>query len=521
MQSRKSLFCRFAIITCIVGLLSATATWADIRLPAIIGDNMMLQAGEKAPIWGWADPDETVYLSVSWHRMERRVSADTDGKWAFTITTPPAGGPYEITLKGKNTIALKNILVGEVWVCSGQSNMQMTVQSSNNAEEEIAAAKYPKIRLFSVARKVADAPQDDCEGSWVECSPETVPGFSAVGYFFGRELRKKLDTPIGLIHTSWGGTPAEAWTSPAIMKSDPDFEPILKRYADAVANYPTAIVQYKERVEAWKKAVEQARSEGKSAPRRPYAPLGPGHPHSPSGLYNAMIAPLIPYAIQGAIWYQGESNAGRAYQYRKLFPAMIESWRQNWDQGQFPFLFVQLANFMQTKDEPGDSAWAELREAQTMTLELPHTGMAVIIDIGDAKDIHPKNKQDVGKRLALWALAQTYGQDIVCSGPLYKSMEVKDGKIVLYFDHIGGGLVNQGGESLQGFAIAGADRKFVWADAQIEGDTVVVGSSEVSEPVAVRYAWADNPVCNLYNRAGLPASPFRTDTWPGVTAEKK
>lgn len=523
MQRRKTTFNPFAllIVTCLVGLLSSATTWADIRLPSIIGDNMMLQSGEKAPLWGWADPGETVSLSVSWHRMERRVRADADGQWMFKVKTPPAGGPYEIMLAGKNTIKLKNILVGEVWVCSGQSNMQMTVQSSANATEEIGAAKYPKIRLFSVARKVTDTPQTDCTGSWVECSPETVPGFSAVGYFFGRKLHEGLKTPIGLIHTSWGGTPAEAWTSGPMMKTDPDFAPILKRYNDAVANYPQAMVTYKEKTQEWQKAVEQAKAEGKRAPRKPYAPFGPGHPHSPSGLYNAMIAPLIPYAIQGAIWYQGESNASRAYQYRKLFPAMIESWRKNWDQGRFPFLFVQLANFREIKDEPVESDWAELREAQTMTLELPNTGMATIIDIGDAKDIHPKNKQDVGKRLALWALAQTYGRDGVYSGPLYKSMEAKDGKIALRFDHVGGGLVAQGSESLKGFAIAGVDRKFVWAEAKIKGNTVVVGSDAVSEPVAVRYAWADNPVCNLYNKAGLPASPFRTDTWPGVTVDKK
>ncbi len=516
-SSRRS---ALLVVACIIALLS-TATWADIRLPSVVGDNMVLQSGAKACLWGWADPGEMVRLKVSWHRMERRTQADADGHWMFKVKTPPAGGPYNITLEGNNVITLRNILVGEVWVCSGQSNMQMTVQSSANATDEIASAKYPKIRLFTVPRKVANTPQDDCDGSWVECSPETVPGFSAVGYFFGRYLYNQLDTPIGLIHTSWGGTPAEAWTSGAMMKSDADFAPILERYKEAVANYPQAMVQYKERVEKWQKDSEQAKAEGKPAPRRPYAPLGPGHPHSPSGLYNAMIVPLLPYTIQGAIWYQGESNAGRAYQYRKLFPAMIESWRQNWNEGQFPFLFVQLANYRQTKDEPAESDWAELREAQTMTLDLPNTGMAVIIDIGEANDIHPKNKQDVGKRLALWALAKTYGQDIVYSGPLYESMDIKDGKVVLHFDHVDGGLLAQGGAPLQGFAVAGEDRKFVWADAQIEGNTVVVSSEDIASPVAVRYAWADNPVCNLYNQAGLPASPFRTDDWPGVTADRK
>ena len=306
-----------------------------------------------------------------------------------------------------------------------------------------------------------------------------------------------------------------------MLESDPDFAPILKRYDDAVSRYPQARKEYEQKLAEWKQAVEKAKAEGTNPPRRPGAPFGPGSPYEPAGLYNAMIAPLIPYGIQGAIWYQGESNAGRAYQYRKLFPDMIKNWRQDWGEGQFPFLFVQLANFMKTRPEPGDSAWAELREAQLMTLSLPNTGMAVIIDIGEADDIHPKNKQDVGKRLALWALAKTYGKDIVYSGPIYKSMKVDDGKIILSFDHVGGGLIAKGDEQLKGFAIAGADRKFVWADAKIEGDTVVVSSENVSEPVAVRYAWADNPVCNLYNKEDLPASPFRTDDWPGVTAENK
>jgi sialate O-acetylesterase len=425
-----------------------------------------------------------------------------------------------MTLTGKNSITIKNILVGEVWVGSGQSNMQMSVQSSNNAEQEIAEANYPKIRLFYVKREVADKPQSDCEGSWVECSPETVPGFSAVAYFFGRYLYKELDVPVGMIHTSWGGTPAEAWTRREVLEKMPVCAPILKRYADAVARYPQAMEEHKQKLAEWKEAAAKAKAEGKNPPRRPREPFGPGNPYAPVGLYNAMIAPLIPYRIAGAIWYQGESNAGRAYQYRTLFPAMIKNWRDDWGLGEFPFLFVQLANFMKTKPEPGDSAWAELREAQLMTLSLPNTGMAVIIDIGEADNIHPKNKQDVGKRLALWALANTYGKELVYSGPIYKSMKVDGSSIVLSFDHVGGGLVAKG-EELKGFAIAGADKKFVWADAKIDGDTVVVSSDKVSEPAAVRYAWADNPVCNLYNKAELPASPFRTDDWPGVTVDAR
>ena len=509
------------ILSSILLLVGTGAALADVKLPAIIGDNMVLQQGGKVSIWGWADPNEEVMVGVSWHNMKWAVTADEDGKWSFRVNPPKAGGPYEMTLTGKNAITIKNILVGEVWVCSGQSNMQMTVQSSDNAEQEIAEAGYPKIRFFYVTRKVADKPQSDCEGSWSECSPETVPGFSAVAYFFGRELHKQLNVPIGLIHTSWGGTPAEAWTRREVLEADADFAPILKRYDDAVARYPEAMEGYKQKLVEWKQAAEKAKAEGKKSSRRPREPFGPGHQQSPSGLYNGMIAPLIPYGIQGAIWYQGESNAGRAYQYRTLFGDMIKNWRDDWGQGKFSFLFVQLANYMKTKPEPAESAWAELREAQSMTLALPNTGMAVIIDIGDADNIHPKNKQDVGKRLALWPLAGVYGKKLVYSGPIYKSMKVDGGSIILSFDHVGGGLVAKGDEQLKGFSIAGADRKFVWADAKIDGDTVVVSSDKVSEPAAVRYAWADNPVCNFYNKEDLPASPFRTDEWPGVTVNSR
>ncbi len=514
---------RCLTILAVFGILAAFGpmTHADIRLPSIIGDNMVLQGGDVVRIWGWADPNEEIAVSVSWHKTGWTIQAGDDGKWMFKMSAPEAGGPYEMTLKGKNAVTVKNILVGEVWVCSGQSNMQWPVKQSANAEQEIAAAKYARMRLFSVERKVAQTPQENCTGKWVECSPETVGDFSAVAYFFGRELHKGLNVPVGLIHTSWGGTPAESWTSPAVIEEDTVFEPIVARYKEAVANYPTAQKEYDEKLEQWKKNVEKAKAEGTKAPSRPREPLGPTSPWAPASLHNAMIAPLVPYAIRGATWYQGESNAGRACQYRDLFPAMIKSWWKTWPQGGFPFLYVQLANYMQTKDEPGESAWAELREAQLMTLDLPDTGMAVAIDIGDANNIHPTNKQDVGKRLALWALAHIHGKNVVCSGPLYQSMEKKDNKIILRFDHIGGGLAAKDGGPLKGFAIAGQDHKFVWADARIEGDTVVVSSDKVTEPVAVRYAWADNPVCNLYNKAGLPASPFRTDTWPGVTVDSK
>jgi len=523
MSSKKNRFSEpnTVVIFLILSLAIAGAAFADVKLPAIIGDNMVLQRGKTTTMWGWGEPGEQIMVSVSWLSMAWEITADHTGKWTFKMNPPRTAGPHEMTLSGKNTIKLKNILVGEVWVCSGQSNMQMSVRSSANAEQEISKADYPNIRLFSVERKVADSPQTNCVGNWSVCSPQTVPGFSAAAYFFGRELHQQLDVPVGLIHTSWGGTPAEAWTRRDVLESEADCMPILQRFDEAMAKYPEEKKKYDESLIKWKEAVETAKAEGKEPPRRPGPPFGPGNPHSPAGLYNAMIAPLIPYGIGGAIWYQGESNAGRAYQYRKLFPAMITNWRSDWGQGTFPFLFVQLANFMAVDAEPVDSAWAELREAQLMTLALPNTGMAVIIDIGEADDIHPKNKQDVGKRLALWALAKTYGKDLVYSGPVYKSMKVEGNKIILDFEHVGGGLAAGGGEPLKGFAIAGADRKFVWADAKIDGNTIVISSDGVSEPVAVRYGWANNPICNLTNKEGLPATPFRTDDWPGITIDNK
>lgn len=502
-------------------LVKAHAVIADVRLPAVISDNMVLQDGMKGTIWGWAEPGEQIMVSVNWHNMQWAVTADKDGRWMFKMNPPKVGGPYKMTIKGKNTITIQNILVGEVWIASGQSNMQWPVKQSANAEQEIAAANYPEIRLFMVGRKVAAKPQSDCHGSWVLCSPQTIPDFSAVAYYFGRELHKELNVPVGLIQTSWGGTPAEAWTRWQILETEPDFAPILQRYADAVTKYPEAKNEYELKVIEWKEASAKAQAEGKKPPQRPREPFGPGHHHSPAGLYNAMIAPLMPYGIRGAIWYQGESNVGRAYQYRKLFGAMIKNWRDDWGQGDFPFLFVQMANFKAVNPEPSESALAELREAQLMTLSLPNTGMAVIIDIGDADDIHPKNKQDVGKRLALWAEASTYGKKLEYCGPLYKSMEVEGNKVILHFDHFGGGLVAGGDGPLKGFAIAGADHKFVWADAKIDGDTVIVSSDKIAKPVAVRYAWADNPVCNLFNKVGLPASPFRTDDWPGTTVNER
>ncbi len=466
----------------ILVMLSA-APRAEVKPHQLFCDNMVIQQGIPVPVWGTAEPGEDVAVSIAGQR--KTAKAGSDGRWMVRLDPLKAGGPHEMTV---GPVTIRNVLVGEVWICSGQSNMEMSVRSSANAQAEIAAADYPKIRLFTVPRRPADSPQKEVAGSWKECGPETVPGFSAVAYFFGRELHKALNAPVGLIHTSWGGTAAELWTSRRVLEADGGLKSLFEAHQRRLKNY--------------EEAARKAQAEGKQAPRKP----GPG----PAQLYNGMIAPLIPYAIAGAIWYQGESNAGRAAQYRKLFPAMIRNWREDWGQGDFPFLFVQLANYMARKQEPSESRWAELREAQLDTLSVPKTGMAVIIDVGDAKDIHPKNKQDVGRRLALAARRVAYGEDIVYSGPLYDSMKVEGSKARISFKHVGGGLVARG-EKLVGFSIAGGDKAFVWAEARIEGDTVVVWSDRVEKPAAVRYAWADNPECNLYNKEGLPASPFRTD----------
>ena len=515
---------RISIYLCVaifmLAMLFATFATADVKLPALISDNMVIQRHVSVPIWGNADPGEKV--TVNFNGKNFKAVADKDGKWIVKFKALKAGGPYEMTVSGKNKIIVKDVMVGEVWICSGQSNMQWDVRNSANVEKETADANFPMIRMFTVKRTVSDKPLSDTSGNWAICSPQTVAGFSAVGYFFARDLYNSLKVPIGMIHTSWGSTPAESWTPMEILMSDPDFKPILDRWEKAVASYPEAQKKYQEQLAQWETDSKKTKDEGKQEPKKPNPPQPPEtSPFMPSSLYNAMINPLIPYAIKGAIWYQGESNAGRAYQYRKLFPEMIKSWRKAWGKVNFPFLFVQLANFMPEKPEPSDSAWAELREAQTMTLSLPNTGMAVIIDIGDAKDIHPKNKQDVGHRLALNALATAYGRSMVFSGPLYQSMESVGDKIRIKFRYSQDGLMAKNDEQLKGFAIAGEDKKFVWANAQTEGDSVIVWSDKVTKPMAVRYAWADNPVCNLYNKSELPASPFRTDDWKGITADNK
>jgi len=636
---------------------------ADPALPAIISDHMVLQAGREVPIWGWAEPGEEIEVTIG--KQSRAARADESGRWKVAFSPLQAGGPWRLTVHGRKTITVEDVLVGEVWLCSGQSNMQFNLGATNTAAREIAVADYPQMRVFNVPKESALEPLQRVRSAWQIASPQTAGEFSAVAYFFGRELHQKLGVPVGLITSSWGGTNAEEWTDLDSLRREPDLAPILSRWdraapeikqlytkpfeselwfddfefipgAESTAGPPKVLDDFDDgdlrnrmggewsyessrpaettfnlqtpgrggagwaaRVAGQMKVgdssvlrlsygPENASTDlnaflgirfyvrgkgffkfhslqptitdwdnyaagtfraspewtpvtvlfknlkqagwGKKMPITPKTLTGflienqvaaPPPPRPPGGLFNGMIAPLIPYAFRGVAWYQGEGNAGRACQYRELLPTLIRSWRNAWGSGDFPFLIVQLPNYLPRKPEPSDSAWAELREAQLMALAIPATGLAVTIDQGEADDVHPRRKIEVGRRLALWALGTTYGQDLVYSGPLYESMTVDGNRITLHFKHTGSGLIARGGGPLKGFAVAGADKEYRWGEARIEGDTVVVWSDRVTEPVAVRYAWADNPDCNLYNKEGLPASPFRTDQWPGITVGKE
>ena len=654
-------FFRFLSLLFLSGAFFSTR--ADVTLPHLFSTNMVLQRDIDIPVWGWAGPGERVTVTLNDQKVSIRTNRE--GFWTLKLKPMPAGGPFDMRVKGKNEIILQNILIGDVWVCSGQSNMEWSVSRVNHAEMEIANATYPEIRLFTVPNKISSRllPDTD-ETEWQPCTPITIPPFTAVGYFFGRELYQDLKVPIGLINTTWGGTIAESWTSRETIAEDPDFRDRLE-VLDKL-NIPEVNEELDRKFDEWQaklREMDAGYNQGKylwadpeiniNGWRTMQVPalwedqglqemdgvvwfatdfelppavttrgieinLGPindsdmvwingqlvgqifnhynwnrkymvdpkilkdginrvvvrvedygggggiygeknqlfiqsgdfmkslagdwhyqvgadkipsdlpqtnfGPNSFPTLLYNAMINPLLPFAIKGAIWYQGEANASRAYQYRRVFRQMIEDWREHWGQGNFPFLFVQLANFMKAKPIPSESEWAELREAQTLTLSLPNTGMASAIDIGEADDIHPRNKQEVGRRLALSALKTAYDQDVVYSGPTYKSMRIEGDKMYIEFDHTGSGLeVHDPYGYLKGFTVAGADRNFHWARADLVDDhTVVVRSSEVKDPLAVRYGWANNPYdLNLYNREGLPANPFRTDDWPGITTGKK
>ena len=638
-------------------LFAMSGANAEIKLPHIFSDHMVLQQNTAVPFWGWAAPGEQVKVSASWG-ASATTFATPSGVWHATLDSAKAGGPYTVTVEGSNKITFSDVLLGEVWVCSGQSNMEKVLGKQegqrpiDNAAAELAASDYPNIRLFYVPEAMKDTPQDDIISEWKTCSPSTTPTFSAAAYFFGRELHKQLNVPIGLIDTSYGGTEVELWTSNEGLKKVPDFWERIEHKAEHQAAYKEQLTAWWENLanvepagtgwraeafddskwsvmsppKAWSQDPQLAPFLGTAlfratfdAPaswvgkdlnlnlgaiddqdvtyvngvrvgsmiqwndnRKYVVPAGVVHegknvvavhmlnPYGDGGfnigagaipkpedihialgdekiglkewryvkgipaeklkampvnntprnaeLFNAMINPIAPYSIQGAIWYQGEANVGRAHQYETLFPALINDWRQVWGRQDMPFYYVQIAPF--NGYVPGVAA-AELREAQRLSLSVPYTGMAVTTDItGDLSDIHPTNKQDVGKRLALWALAKTYGKDLEYSGPLYKGYRVEGNSIRLTFSHVGGGLVAKG-SALAEFTIAGGDQKFYPAHAEIKGDEIVVRSPIVANPVAVRFAWSGAPVPNLFNKAGLPASPFRTDDWPGVTFSAK
>lgn len=500
-------------------VLASLPANGEVTLPHVISDGMVLQRDLPLPIWGWAAPGERITVTLGEQKLS--TTADEDGRWLLRLEPFSAPGPHEMIVTGKNRIVLKDILVGEVWIASGQSNMQMSVNASANATEETAAADYPRIRLFSVPRKLAGLPAADVDAKWEVCSSKTVAGFSAAAYYFGRELHKKLDVPVGLINSSWGGTRIEPWTPPFGFAAVPAVEDIVAEIDRANQTYEQGLDLYVARTSEWVNGVRKAMKAGRTVAT---APAPPEHPLLARGrqgvttMYNAMIVPLAPFALRGALWYQGEANAstGDGMLYHEKMKALIGGWRKAWGQGDFPFLYVQLAPYnysARSKDGVTDRL-PRIWEAQTATLSVANTGMAVITDIGNTKDIHPKNKQEVGRRLSLWALARTYGQkDLVYSGPLYKSMFVEGDKIRLTFEHVGGGLVSRDGKPLTFFQIAGSDQKFVEAQATIDGPCVLVSSNTVSEPVAVRFGWDELAEPNLMNKEGLPASPFRTDSW--------
>jgi sialate O-acetylesterase len=472
----------------------------------------------KVPLWGKADEGETVSVRIQGQEV---TATAKDGKWMVWLEDLAPGGPFEMTIRGTNTIQLKNVFVGEVWVCSGQSNMEWSLRSSADADKAIANSRNSMLHLFTVPHHAVSVPNQTVVGHWQECGPESVPNFSAVAYFFGRDIQKALNVPVGLIHTSWGGTPAEAWTSTAALEAEPALKYLAERGQHALADYPKKFEKHITDLQKYEEALNKAIAEKREPPAPPSVPPDPGqNPWTPSTLYNGMIASIIPYGIRGVIWYQGESNATRAYEYRTLLPAMIKNWRKDWGEGDFPFLIVQLAPFTRIEAEPKESQWAELREAQLLTaLRVPNVALAVITDVGHETDIHPKWKEPVGARLALAARALAYGDKIVYSGPIYSEMKVEGDRAILSFQHVGGGLVAKGGP-LIGFTIAGSDHKFVKAQAEIHDGKVIVWSPHVKQPVAVRYGWANYPVGNLWNQEGLPASPFRTDDFPMLTRPK-
>lgn len=513
---------KWSLVT--VAVMTGVAS-GEITLPTMFGDRAVLQRGESVPVWGWAEAGETVTVSFGGQRKEAK--AGEEGVWTVALDALQAeatGREMTVTGSKSDAVTVSDILVGEVWMASGQSNMQWALANTDGAAEEIAQATIPGLRMFLTDLVTAATPLRKVGGGWQDTTPKTAGSFSAVGYYFGKKLHAELGVPVGIIRTAWGGKPSEAFTSRETLASKPEGKALVDRLDAAVGAYDPAKAkaQFAKNLAGWEAQVAKTKQankllpEGKKKrlPRKPAAQTNPAlSPNSPAAIYNAMIHPWVGYTMRGAIWYQGESNAGRAKEYETIFPLLIVDWRKQW-KTELSFYFVQLANFRAPTTEPGvPNSWAELQNAQLLTLSLPKTGMAVINDIGDEKDIHPRNKRDVGNRLARWALARDYGKDVVVCGPLYAGSAVDGGKVRVKFDHAKG-LQSRDGGPLKRFEIAGADQKWFWADAVIDGEAVVVSSKDVPKPVAVRYAWASNPTgANLVNGEGLPASLFRTDAW--------
>lgn len=497
-----------------------TQIQAELKLPSIIGDHMVLQQKQANPIWGWDTPGTKVTVKVG--EQVKTATAAKDGKWTVKLDAMNASyTPHTIVIEGTSKRELTDVLVGEVWMCSGQSNMGMTLAGDWKAEVESLSSNHKNLRLITVPRVGTQELQNDFKGQWESANSNNCKSFTAVGFFYGRYLHEILDVPVGLINNAWGGSAAEAWVRRESLEKDARFQSLIdgwvKREADLQSD--AAKAKYEKDVAAWKVQVAAAKAAGKQPRRAPASPNATLTGNArPGNIFAGVVHPTLGYGMKGVIWYQGESNAGRAWEYGSLFPYMIEQWRAEWGQGDFPFYWVQLADYRAETPNPGDSQWAELREAQTKTLSLPNTGQAVIIDIGEANDIHPKNKYDVAARLVRWALAKDYGINIEPQSPTYTSQTIANGKAVLKFDHIGGGLRTVDVNEVHGFAICGEDKKWVWADAKITApDTIAVWSDAVKAPIAVRYAWAENPVCNVYSKIGLPLTPFRTDDFRMIT----
>ena len=499
-------------------LALALAARANVALAPLFADHAVLQRGQPIPIWGRADAGE--HIAVTFHGQTAGTTAASDGRWIVYLGALDASAdPADLVVAGKNTVTAHDVLVGEVWLCSGQSNMEFVVRSPANptfrvlnADAEVAAANFPLIRQFKVERLEADAPAETIGGAWTVCSPQTVAGFTAVGYFFARHLHEKLHVPIGLINSTWGGTPIEAWMSDFALNRSPAFAVVRERWRQTLAEYPQKKKEYDAAFAQWEMARAAAKTAGKPfAERAPRPPPGPGHQWTPAGLFNGMINPLLPCALRGILWYQGETNAPHPTEYHALLAAMITAWRAHFGQGDLPFYFVQLPNFKSNRDANGID-WAQLREGEAQTLSLPQTGMAVTIDVGDPDTVHPRNKQEVGRRLALIAENRLYGIPGDDSGPMFAGATRAGAALRVHFTHADNGLVAHD-QPVQALELAGADKNFHPAQGRIERDTLLVTSPDVKTPVAVRYAWHNAPVANLFNGAGLPAAPFRSDDW--------